>query len=499
MPSPGPKINSSLDQLMDISNRLGLFTPNNNSSAIQDINPASQFPTVNRKPTIQGPSLSVQQQQSLYMYNMEKKQQRQQNFNTAIGMGMGALSFIDHLIPEQKIKNPVVRPLPTYNPEPYGTGSEAIAKDGIHIAPSKRGTFTAAAKKHGKGVQEFARQVLAHKDNYSPAMVKKANFAHNAAGWHHKAEMGMMLPGVNGVAGGKKAEDGMSITGGPGDPEKSYSFVDELKSLSSKKLDGSSPFALAKKASAYTKIDPSLLFSSAYVEGMNKNLTDPRPLQSDAYVNALHGYYTDFSGKNKLGKQSTFDASQYPVDGYATYGLDTFGQRFDEFVKKGYLPATFKDQFVPYTASNEKEKVTTAAFKSNEAALEAKAAYLRATQDDVQSYFKKKNQQLDPDAQNFFTMALYNATPKSAYKMMDEYMTAKDKKGFLEQGQTKYKSIWNHIHQRMELMPVVNDYLSQNMKNGGNLPMYYEGGKSYDLSPEQIKTLLAQGYELDFE
>ena len=55
---------------------------------------------------------------------------------------------------------------------------------GIHIQPSKRGTFTAAAKKHGKGVQEFARQVLANKENYSSAMVKKANFARNASKWH---------------------------------------------------------------------------------------------------------------------------------------------------------------------------------------------------------------------------------------------------------------------------------------------------------------------------
>ena len=55
---------------------------------------------------------------------------------------------------------------------------------GIYIKPSKRGTFTAAAKKHGKSVQEFASQVLANKDNYSTAMVKKANFARNAAKWH---------------------------------------------------------------------------------------------------------------------------------------------------------------------------------------------------------------------------------------------------------------------------------------------------------------------------
>lgn len=56
---------------------------------------------------------------------------------------------------------------------------------GIHIAPSKKGTFTAAAKKHGKSVQAFASQVLAHPENYSPTMRKKANFVRNARHWKH--------------------------------------------------------------------------------------------------------------------------------------------------------------------------------------------------------------------------------------------------------------------------------------------------------------------------
>lgn len=61
-----------------------------------------------------------------------------------------------------------------------------FAKGGkIHIKPSKRGTFTAAAKRHGKSVQSFASQVLANKEDYSPAMVKKANFARNASKWKH--------------------------------------------------------------------------------------------------------------------------------------------------------------------------------------------------------------------------------------------------------------------------------------------------------------------------
>ena len=55
----------------------------------------------------------------------------------------------------------------------------------INIAPSKRGTFTAAASKHGMSVQEFASKVLRNKEDYSPSLVKKANFARNASKWNH--------------------------------------------------------------------------------------------------------------------------------------------------------------------------------------------------------------------------------------------------------------------------------------------------------------------------
>ena len=58
-----------------------------------------------------------------------------------------------------------------------------MARPKIKIKPSKRGTFTAAAKSRGKTVQGFASTVLANKENYSPAMVKKANFARNASKW----------------------------------------------------------------------------------------------------------------------------------------------------------------------------------------------------------------------------------------------------------------------------------------------------------------------------
>lgn len=55
----------------------------------------------------------------------------------------------------------------------------------IHIKKSKRGTFTKTAKQHGMSVKNFANRVLRNPSKYSAAIRKKANFAHNAAGWKH--------------------------------------------------------------------------------------------------------------------------------------------------------------------------------------------------------------------------------------------------------------------------------------------------------------------------
>ena len=77
-------------------------------------------------------------------------------------------------------------------------GSIPVKKaGGIYIKPSKRGTFTAAAKKRGMGVQKFASKVLANKEDYSLSMVKKANFARNASRWK-KEYGGNMIYTING-------------------------------------------------------------------------------------------------------------------------------------------------------------------------------------------------------------------------------------------------------------------------------------------------------------
>lgn len=76
--------------------------------------------------------------------------------------------------------------------------SNLMASGGsIHIKPSKRGTFTAAAKRHNMGVQEFANRVLSNKEDYSTAMIKKANFARNASKWKHAFGGNLYTNGAN--------------------------------------------------------------------------------------------------------------------------------------------------------------------------------------------------------------------------------------------------------------------------------------------------------------
>jgi hypothetical protein len=68
----------------------------------------------------------------------------------------------------------------TDNTKFYGSGGT------IHIDKNKRGTFTAAATKHGMGVQEFATKVLADKSGkYTSLMHRKANFARNSTKFKH--------------------------------------------------------------------------------------------------------------------------------------------------------------------------------------------------------------------------------------------------------------------------------------------------------------------------
>ena len=74
-------------------------------------------------------------------------------------------------------------------------GGMPKAESGIHIKPENRGKFTNWASSRGMNVTEASNRVMSNKGNYSPEVVKMANFANNARGWAKyglpKAELGM--------------------------------------------------------------------------------------------------------------------------------------------------------------------------------------------------------------------------------------------------------------------------------------------------------------------
>ncbi len=68
--------------------------------------------------------------------------------------------------------------------EYFNLGGILSAKSGIHIKKKNKGKFTAAAKAHGMGVQEYARKVL-NDPNATPLQRRRANFAKNSTKFHH--------------------------------------------------------------------------------------------------------------------------------------------------------------------------------------------------------------------------------------------------------------------------------------------------------------------------
>lgn len=198
-----------------------------------------------------------------------------------------------------------------------------LAESGIHIKESKKGTFTAAAKKHGKSVQGFASQVLANKENYSPAMVKKANFAKNAAKW-------------------KKGQDGLIATDNEpfSNPEETLlrsALLEKMRKQKDPKV-AKSIFGqdLMKKAvkSKYSAIDP----SSISYKDINHRTADVENYPEEYKLELLEEYakqkgYSMDHIKNLIKKKNGGEIkSLYQLIGFDNPKNAQFGEQINPSV-----------------------------------------------------------------------------------------------------------------------------------------------------------------------
>jgi hypothetical protein len=147
-------------------------------------------------------------------------------------------------------------------------------------------------------------------------------------------------------------------------------------------------------------LNPALVYAGAMDEGMS-------------------GFWKDKDGNISTSEIMSGD---YPVSGYANFGLDTFADKYPTLVKKGYLTPDFAQQFQKSPHTNElNEKVNSADFKTVGGALQAHAAMLKYHYDDVDSYAKARGIKLSPQARDFFTQAEYNGGEGTGHSMLNDY------------------------------------------------------------------------------
>lgn len=235
----------------------------------------------------------------------------------------------------------------------------------------------------------------------------------------------------------KVSEEFSGVPKEPGDDEKA--FIDKLLQ-SNVKYDNKKAKDIILSVAKKTGLSPEMLSASALQEGMNLAIRKPDEV-SEAYVKA------------KIG-------GDYPVDGFYNYGLDRFSEEFPKLVKKGYLPNDF--DYKEYSAKNEKNQdVRTAAFRTNEDALMAKAALIKDMADNVKNEAGKKGVKLDDSQLQYFTLANYNGGFGSVKAMFDEMKAAgKSVEDYISGGSKVKYQVHKNVSDRMDKIK----YLSEVFK-----------------------------------
>lgn len=130
---------------------------------------------------------------------------------------------------------------------PNSENTLSLKDGGIMIKPENRGKFTEWAKLHGMSVEEATSKVLKNKEEYSPGVIKMANFSRNFGG---NAEGGFIDYKCGGAIRKLKYQEGGEV-GEPIDIETSlgYKYNPETKRL----INPISKYELDKEGNIYNK------------------------------------------------------------------------------------------------------------------------------------------------------------------------------------------------------------------------------------------------------
>lgn len=190
------------------------------------------------------------------------------------------------------------------------------------------------------------------------------------------------------------------------------------------------------------------------------------------------------------------------LNGFTSFGLDTFGQRINEFTDKGYVPKELKDKISFIEQGNEKgETVTSAYFYSYDDLITAKEAFIKQGRAVVNEEAAKLNINLSKEALDYFTIITYNYGEAGAKKMMKEYKDAGilDNNKFMQDNSyPSYRQIHNNAKRRLQTKNMLigegiikQDPQTRNIKLGsmkkGGIIKYQKGAKTYYTDEEIAK------------
>jgi hypothetical protein len=141
--------------------------------------------------------------------------------------------------------------------------------------------------------------------------------------------------------------------------------------------------------------NPALLFSSMMDEGADKFSDTPNKFSEGMYY------------------------------GFELFGLDSIGERVDEFIKKGYLDKDFKNRISTRKTWNELgEDRVTADFRNLDDIVAAKNAFILSGQEVVNNEAEKLGIKLSPDAIDYFTVASFNYGENGTKTMIKKFKDA---------------------------------------------------------------------------
>lgn len=234
------------------------------------------------------------------------------------------------------------------------------------------------------------------------------------------------------ILGGDKPKKPVAKTTDPNEDER----IAVNKVLNTKSpYDNDLLINLVKKSAQRYGLNPEMLAASAIQEGMGLK-----------FINTFKNNSKD----------------EYPVNGFAYFGLDRIGEKYDDLEKKGYLKFSPKDYDV-ITGVNEKgTEVESFVFKNVQDALNSKAAMMKDVEDSIKAEAKKRNMSLEPRTLQYLTMAAYNGGLGNARIMIDEIASKKyNQSDFVNKGLTSRQGVHKNLAPRLMKMGWISNELNK--------------------------------------